>query len=277
MNHLERLVTDARRELEGRRAAVPEPELERAASDRRATGGRDFTAALRLPGLSLIAEHKRRSPSAGPIREDASLEDVVLAYERAGAAAVSVLTEETRFGGSLEDLSAARDAVGLPILRKDFIVDDYQVHEALAAGADAILLIVAAVEADELVELHQLARKLDLDALVEVHDARELGVALELGADIIGINNRDLATLEVDPQRTFELREQVPEGVLVVAESGFSRRAQLEELAGAGVDAVLIGEALMRSPDIEAATRELTSTISLWSQPKHPTRNGGPG
>jgi indole-3-glycerol phosphate synthase len=260
---LDEIVATTRERVAARKEARPEAELARAGARRRRNTGdwRSFADALRQPGVSVIAEHKRSSPSAGPIREDATLEDVVVAYERAGAAAVSVLTEESRFGGSLEDLQIARDAVGLPILRKDFIVDDYQVHEALAAGADAILLIVAALEGDELAELHQLAGKLDLAALVEVHDERELGVAVELGAEIIGINNRDLSTLEVDRGRAVALRRQVPEGVLVVAESGYSRRAELEELAGAGIDAVLIGEALMRAPDIEAATRELTSTI----------------
>jgi indole-3-glycerol phosphate synthase len=150
----------------------------------------------------------------------------------------------------------------LPILRKDFVVDDYQVHEALAAGADAILLIVAALEPADLAELHQLAIKLELGALVEVHDAAELDIALDLEAPIIGINNRDLSSLEVDIRRTFELRRRIPEGTVVVAESGFSRRSELEELAGARVDAVLVGEALMRAPDIEAAARELTGVGS---------------
>jgi indole-3-glycerol phosphate synthase len=260
MNVLAEILATTREQVAARRQQRPAAELARAAAKRASRGDRrSFAEALAAPGLSLIAEHKRSSPSAGTIRADARLKDVVLAYERAGAAAVSVLTEETRFGGQLADLQEARDTIALPILRKDFIVEDYQVHEALAAGADAVLLIVAALAPDDLAELHQLASKLELDALVEVHDARELAVALELKAPIIGINNRDLSTLKVDTARTFELRKQIPDDILVVAESGFSRRAELEELTGAGVDAVLVGEALMRADDIEAATRELIS------------------
>jgi indole-3-glycerol phosphate synthase len=225
----------------------------------RRTQRRSFASALARPGLSLIAEHKRRSPSAGTIREDRALEEVVGAYERGGAAALSILTEPGSFGGSLTDLAVARAASSLPLLRKDFIVDPLQVHESLAAGGDAILLIVAALGDSELRELHELATELGLDALVEVHDARELERAVAVGARLIGINNRDLATLEVNTRRTFELLQRVPEGVTVVAESGFTRRTELDELAAAGVDAVLIGEALMRAADIEVAVRELTA------------------
>jgi len=266
MNVLAEIVATTRERVAERKQRIPEAELARAAAKRASTGDRrSFAAALARPGVSLIAEHKRSSPSAGPIREDIPLEEVVLAYERGGAAAISVLTEETRFGGRLEDLADARQVVQLPILRKDFIVEDYQIHEALAGGADAILLIVAALEPDHLAELHQLAEKLELGALVEVHDERELQVALELEAAIIGVNNRDLSTLEVDTQRTFELRRRIPEGTLVVAESGFRRRSEIEQLAGAGIDAVLVGEALMRAEDIEAATRELTGVGSTMS------------
>jgi indole-3-glycerol phosphate synthase len=259
MNVLQDIVASTREAVAARKRERPAAELARAAAERASRGDRrSFADALARPGLSVIAEHKRRSPSAGAIREDVALEAVVQAYERAGAAAVSVLTEESRFGGTLADLSAARAAARLPILRKDFIVEDYQLHEAMAAGADAVLLIVAALAPEELAELHQLAAKLELAALVEVHDAGELAVAREIGARIIGVNNRDLTTLEVDVGRTFELLEAMPEGALVVAESGFRRRSELERLFAAGVDAVLIGEALMRSPDIEAACRELT-------------------
>ena len=182
---------------------------------------------------------------------------MVGAYERGGAAALSILTDGPSFGGSLDDLRAARAAAGLPLLRKDFIVDPYQVHESFAAGADAILLIVAALPAGQLAALHSEALSLGLSALVEVHDGRELDIALALGAAVIGINNRDLKTLEVDTARTFKLLPRVAGQAVVVSESGFSRPAQLEELARAGVDGVLIGEALMRSPDVEAACREL--------------------
>lgn len=258
MNRLDPIVAATREELARRRQEVPPAEVEAAAA-RRAQDDpvRDFAGALARRGLSVIAEHKRRSPSAGPIREDLALEDVVGAYERGGAAALSILTDGPSFGGSLDDLRAARAAAGLPLLRKDFIVDAYQVHESFAAGADAILLIVAALSSTQLTALHAEALGLGLSALVEVHDDHELEAALALGARVIGINNRDLKTLEVDTGRTFELLPRVSGQALVVSESGFSRPGQLDELAQAGLDAVLIGEALMRSPDVETACREL--------------------
>ena len=256
MNALERIVARTREQLVSRKVAVPEAELVRA-GERRRGELRPFAEALARPGLSVIAEHKRSSPSAGVIRADLALEDVVGAYERGGASALSVLTEGPSFGGSLDDLRAAREASRLPILRKDFVVDRYQVHEALAAGADAILLIVAALEPAQLAELHELAGALGLAALVEVHDQRELEVAAASGAQIIGINNRDLTTLRVDVQRTYELLPGVPDGATVVAESGLRTRSDLGALADAGIDAVLIGEALMRARDIESACREL--------------------
>jgi indole-3-glycerol phosphate synthase len=261
VNRLDPIVATAREETARRRAAVPLSVLARAAADRAAAGPEDkrsFVDAIARPGLSLIAEHKRRSPSAGAIREDLSLDEVLGAYERGGAAALSILTEGPNFDGSLDDLRAARRAVGLPLLRKDFVVDPYQVHEAFAAGADAILLIVAALTRADLTALHEEARGLGLSALVEVHDESELEVALELAPALIGINNRDLKTFQVDTRRTFDLLGRVGGAALVVAESGFSRREQLDELEAAGVNGVLIGEALMRSPDIEAACRALT-------------------
>mgnify|MGYP001319182828 CR=1 FL=1 len=251
MNALERIVAATREEVARRRSTAPTGERQRAARP----GA--FTEALKRPGLSLIAEHKRRSPSAGVIREDASLEQVVGAYERGGAAALSVLTDGPSFGGSLDDLRRARAASELPVLRKDFIVDPYQLDESVAAGADAILLIVAALESSELSELLAQARDRGLDTLVEVHDRHELELALEAGAPTIGINNRDLGTLSVDTTTTFELLPSVPDGTVTVAESGFGHRAELTELQAAGADAVLIGEALMRAEDIEAAVREL--------------------
>ncbi|SRR5579884_143509 len=265
MNRLDPIVAATREEVARRLEATPPEVLERAVAARAAADQpvRSFHAALARPGLSVIAEHKRRSPSAGPIREDLVLEDVVAAYERGGAAALSILTEGPSFGGSLEDLRAARRAAGLPLLRKDFVVDPYQVHESFAAGADAILLIVAALSPQTLASLHAEATDLGLSVLVEVHDERELESALEIEAPIIGINNRDLKTLQVDTRRTFELlpRLGIPADprALVVSESGFSAPEQLRDLAQAGVDAVLIGEALMRSPDIETACRSLTA------------------
>jgi indole-3-glycerol phosphate synthase len=247
VNALEPILASTRAEVERRRGqALPPREGE----------VRDFIAALRQPGLAVIAEHKRRSPSAGPIRDDLGLEEVVAAYEHGGAAALSILTEGPNFGGSLEDLRRARAASSLPILRKDFTLDPYQVLEAHAAGADAILLIVAALEDGQLAELHAAAVELGLAALVEVHDAGELERALALAPRLIGINNRDLTTLQVDRRRTVELRAAIPDGVAVVAESGFSQRGQLD---GLPVDAVLVGEALMRASDIESAVRALTA------------------
>ncbi|MBO0768505.1 MAG: indole-3-glycerol phosphate synthase TrpC [Solirubrobacterales bacterium] len=217
-----------------------------------------FADALANGGISVIAEHKRASPSAGVIREDLSLEQVVGAYQRGGAAALSILTEESRFKGSLDDIKAARAASTLPILRKDFIVDPYQISEAHSAGADAILLIVAALEPSALRKLYQQATDLALDVLVEVHNRAELEVALELEPRIIGINNRNLSTLAVDLNTTYELLPDIPAGTLKVAESGFRTRAELDGLAAAGLDAVLIGEALMRASDPEAACAGLT-------------------
>jgi indole-3-glycerol phosphate synthase len=272
------IVATTRDTVAARRGYLPIEELVATAQAR--TDYRPFLEVLAGPGLSVIAEHKRSSPSAGVIREDLELVDVVGAYERGGAAALSVLTEQTRFAGTLADLFAARTAASLPILRKDFIVDEYQLYEAAASGADAILLIVAAmepgplanlhsgadaillivaaVEVGPLANLHALAHGLGLATLVEVHNAEELRVATEIGAQIIGINNRNLSTLVVDIETTHQLLPQIPVGVVKVAESGFRTRAELERLAAAGIDAVLIGEALMRSADIEAACRELT-------------------
>jgi indole-3-glycerol phosphate synthase len=263
VNALTPIIARTRRQVDNRRSVTPPGELERVARARSAADPpRPFAEALRRPGLSVIAEHKRSSPSAGLMRRShppITLQDVVGAYERGGAAALSVLTEEHSFGGALQDLAAARAAARLPILRKDFIVDSYQVTESLAAGADAILLIVAALAPDDLVRLHAEAVALGLGVLVEVHDQDELEVAAGIGAAVVGINNRDLTTLQVDPERTFELLERMPAGTVTVSESGWRTPAELDRLREAGVDAVLIGEALMRSPDIEAACRALTA------------------
>ena len=259
MSALEPILQRTRSAVAGRRMTRPLAEVEAAAAERSALDPvRPLVPALAGPDLAIIAEHKRRSPSAGLIRDDLELEDVVGAYERGGAAALSVLTETESFGGSLDDLQRARSVSSLPILRKDFMVDPYQVPEARAAGADVILLIVAALSRGALHELHACARAQGLATLVEVHNAAELELALGLEPEVIGINNRDLSTLEVDIARTLALRPEVPEGILVVAESGFRTRAELDRLAAAGVDGVLIGEALMRAPDIVAACRELT-------------------
>jgi indole-3-glycerol phosphate synthase len=253
---IEQLIDGARRGVAERRSAVPQEDL---AAQLAARGeDRPFAEALTRPGLSLIAEFKRRSPSAGAIAADAVVADQVRAYERGGAAALSVLTDAEHFGGSLEDLREARVACDLPVIRKDFIVDPYQLYEAAANGADAVLLIVRALDDKALRSLHELALTLDLDCLVEVHDAEELERALEAGAEVIGINNRDLDEQRIDLGTTFELMPDVPAGKTVVAESGISGREELTELERVGVDAVLIGGALMSAADPEAKTRELT-------------------
>jgi indole-3-glycerol phosphate synthase len=254
-SRLEGLLRATRERLEERRRARPVEDLRAAAAENDA--GLPFAEALARPGTSLIAEHKRRSPSAGVIREGAGVAEVVAAYERGGAAALSILTEEDHFGGSLEDLVEARAASRLPILRKDFTIDPYQLHEARAHGADAVLLVVGSLDPGALFELHAEARTLDLDVLVEVHDEDELALALEAHAEVIGINNRDLTDFTVDVTRTFELLTDVPAGKTVVSESGIATREQVEELESVGVDAVLVGETLMRAPDPEAACRDL--------------------
>lgn len=254
MGILEQLISAARDDVDRRRAKTSQEEL---ASHLRESGSRrPFTEALAGPGLSLIAEFKRRSPSAGVIATP-ELVDQVSAYERGGAAALSVLTDETHFGGSLADLEAARQACHLPVLRKDFIIDPYQLYEAAAHGADAVLLIVRALDDELFTRLYETARELDLDCLTEVHDARELHRALEHTVEVIGINNRNLDTGVVDIATTFELMPDVPAGQTVVSESGIATREQMDELQRIGVDAVLIGESLMRSADPEALVREL--------------------
>jgi len=254
---IEELVEAARAGVERRRAVVPLEEIEGRLGQR--PEQRPFGEALTRPGLSLIAEFKRRSPSAGEIRDGAEPREFARAYEEGGAAAISVLTDEAHFGGSLADVMAARAACELPILQKDFIVDRYQLYEAALVGADAVLLIVAALDAGNLAALHAEARSLDLDCLVEVHREGELETALTADAEVIGINNRNLDDFTVDVDNTFELITDVPAGKTVVSESGISDRATLEELERVGVDAVLIGEALMRADDPAAKVRELTA------------------
>ena len=257
MGMIEELVEAARTGVERRRAQVPLEDLEARLAER--PEQRPFGEALSRPGLSVVAEFKRRSPSAGPIRDGAEPAEIAQAYEEGGAAALSVLTDEPHFGGTLADLTAARAACELPVLQKDFVVDRYQLYEAAVAGADAILLIVAALDAGRLGELHDEARALDLDCLVEVHDESELETALTVDADVIGINNRNLDEMSVDVQTTFELITDVPAGKTVVSESGIADRQTLDELERVGVDAVLIGEALMRADDPVAKLMELTA------------------
>ena len=254
---IEQLISAARGGVDQRRRQVSQADLESRLHGR--GEDRPFNEALVRPGLSLIAEFKRRSPSAGEIGgAGANVADQVSAYERGGAAALSVLTDERHFEGSLDDLRAARAACDLPILRKDFIVDPYQLYEAAVHGADAILLIVRALDDDDLRSLYYEARGLDLDCMVEVHNEDELKRALEIDAEVIGINNRNLDEGTVDVGTTYELMPDVPAGKTVVAESGISEPAELEELDRVGVDAVLIGSALMRAADPELKARELS-------------------
>jgi indole-3-glycerol phosphate synthase len=256
MTRLDELMEAARADLERRRAEVPVERLRERLGTR--GGARPFSEALVRPGLSLIAEFKRRSPSAGDIRPGATVTDIVRGYERGGAAAVSVLTDGPHFGGSLEDMREARIASTLPILRKDFVFDPYQLYETAANGADAVLLIVAALDDETLDLLHREARAIDLDCLVEVHDEADLERALAIGAEVIGINNRNLRDLTVDLDTTRELITDVPAGKTVVSESGYGHGEQFEELERIGVDAVLVGETLMRSEDPETTLRMLT-------------------
>ncbi len=252
---LETVVERTQSALAARKRTLPAAELERRLGPARR--GRPFSEGLIDEGISLIAEMKRSSPSKGPIRPGASVSDVVRAYQEAGARAVSVLTESEYFGGSLDDLVEARGACDLPLLRKDFMVDEYQLLEARAAGADAVLLIVAALSTERLRELMAAASDLGMDTLVEVHDEGEVETAVEAGAELLGINNRNLHNLEVDLETTFRLLADVPAGTVVVAESGITERDDVERLEQAGVDAILVGEVLMRADDPVRAVRTL--------------------
>lgn len=257
-NFLDEVVARTRADVDGRRDRVPLDELQ--AQLPPVPRGRPFSEALVHEGISLISEMKRASPSKGPIRPDATVTDIVRAYEAAGASACSVLTEPHWFGGSLDDLREARAACRLPLLRKDFIVDPYQLAEARLAGADAVLLIVAALPPDELMFLHDQAGQIGLDCLVEVHDDAEMQTALECGVEIIGVNNRNLQTLEVDPETALRLLVDAPAGTIVVAESGITSRDDVQRLEEAGVDAILVGEALMREDDPGTAVHALLGT-----------------
>lgn len=257
---LDEIVRWKRHEVERNKSIVPLQDV--CARAKQSLPPRDLVAALCKPGVSLIAEIKRASPSKGLLRPD--LDAVALAGEYAdqGAAAISVLTDERYFQGSLDDLRAVRQSVGLPVLRKDFVLDPYQVYEARAAGADALLLIVAALDDDELKVLSRLAHKLGMAALVEVHDGAELARALrvDLASDrrIIGVNNRNLHTFEVDLETTARLRPLIPAGVVLVAESGIHDRANVARLADIGVDAMLVGEALVQAKDVRQKIQELS-------------------
>lgn len=255
MGFLEDIVDTTRAGVERRRTGVS---LDALMAELEPPGrGWPFSEALIAPGVSLIAEMKRASPSKGPIRPDADVAEIVQMYETAGAAACSILTEPEFFGGSLNDLRQARAACSLPLLRKDFIIDEYQLVEARLAGADAALLIVAAIGDELLGELIAFGHEIGLDLLVEVHDEEDAEIAVAAGAEIVGINNRNLKTLEVDPDTVLRLLPDIPAGTTVVAESGISDPTDVRRLEEAGVDAILVGEALMSAPDPAEAIRVL--------------------
>ncbi len=252
---LREIIAHKRAELE--RARAPLAELRAAALD--APLARDFAAALCGDDVRVIAEIKRASPSEGAIREqDFDPAAIASGYEIAGAAALSVLTDGRYFGGHLDHLRAARAAVEIPVLRKDFVIHERQVIEARAAGADAVLLIVAVLDGGRLAELLALARELGMAALVEAHDETEVEAALAADARVIGVNNRDLRSFAVDLATTERLAAMVPADCVLVAESGVHTRADVERLAAAGADAVLVGTTLMRADDPGEALEELT-------------------
>jgi len=252
---LDRIVESTRRSLAERKAKTPLSALERAAGRREPS--RDFAGALRGETISLIAEVKRASPSKGVLCPNLDASSLARVYSRGGAAAISVLTEPEYFRGSFADLEAVSAEVGLPVLCKDFIVDRYQVYEARAHGADAVLLIAAILTQRELEDLLEVARSLAMTALVEVHNRGELDRALSLSPRVVGVNNRNLADFTVDLGTTLALRPAIPPGVVVVSESGIHTRDDVLKLQEANVDAILVGEALVTSPDPGAKIQEL--------------------
>jgi indole-3-glycerol phosphate synthase len=256
--YLDRILENTATELTQRKALVPLATVWAAADA--SPEPLPFAATLRQNAVAVIAEVKRASPSKGAIAADIVATDVAGEYIAGGASAISVLTDRTFFQGTIEDLEAVAAlarASATPVLRKDFVIDAYQIAEARAAGAAAVLLIVAALERARLAELHDAARQYGLDALVEVHDEAELETALGIGATLIGVNNRDLRSFNVDLATTERLATQVPDEVTLVGESGIRTREDVERLRQAGVHAVLVGETLMRAPDRAAALREL--------------------
>lgn len=252
---LSRLVLEARQDLQRRRFLMDSDRFEQAVA---AYEPRDFAGALRRSQLAVIAEMKQRTPSMGMLAEDYRPADLAHAYAEGGAAAISVLTHMAGFGGRVEHLRDVRAATDLPILRKDFVTDPYEVAEARACGADAVLLIVAALDREQLRNLIALSKSRGVAALVEVHDEAETSAALDAGAALIGVNHRDLRNFEVDLGRTERLRKLIPQQVVVVAESGIRSAEDARRMRDAGADAILVGELLMRSPDPAEQIRQLT-------------------
>ena len=253
---LDKIVASKREEIAAARALVPEETLRQAAAE--APPPRDFFAALAAPGpIRLIAEVKKASPTAGIIRDDFQPVEIARTYAEHGAACISVLTDEPFFQGSLDDLRAVRAAVDRPVLRKDFILDRYQLYEARAAGADAVLLIAECLDDASLPKLFAEAVELGMSPLVELYEPENLPRVLGAGARLVGVNNRNLRTFEVDLDHTIAMRERVPDDCVLVGESGIRTPGDVARLEAAGVDAILVGESLMRAADIGAAVDEL--------------------
>ena len=264
---LETIVAATRARVAASRDRLSVDRLARHAVRVEQQSGRFAAAIAAGAGINVIAECKRRSPSRGVLRRVYDPASIASAYASAGAAAISVLTEPAFFDGSLEHLRAVRDTVDLPILRKDFIVDDYQLFEAAAAGADAVLLIVAALGSRELPTLHRAARALALDVLVEVHDVVELERAVDAGAQMIGVNNRNLRTLAVDTAASGACAARMPAGVVSVSESGLKTAADLQRMTALGYRAVLMGERFMTAADPGAALREVLTAVRRDDRP----------
>ena len=269
MSVLDEILEGVRADLTARQRAVPLDSLKEAAG--KAPAARNVVAAFKGGDVAVIAEVKRASPSKGALAAIADPASLAMDYEAGGARVISVLTEQRRFGGSLEDLAAVREAVQVPVLRKDFIVSSYQLWEARAYGADMVLLIVAALEQNALVSLVERALSIDLVPLVEVHTEDELDRALDAGARVVGVNARNLATLEVDRSVFGRLAPRVPEGIVKIAESGIRGPHDLLAYAAAGADAVLVGESLVTGKDPRSAVADLVTAGS------HPALRGDRG
>ena len=256
---LDRIIIRKRKEVAEAKAVLPLSSLKKQLDN--CDHPRDFFAAVSRPvGMRLIAEFKRRSPSAGEIRPGAEPAEIARGYEKAGAAAISVLTDGEDFGGSLEDLVATRRASSLPVLRKEFIVDSYQVNEARLYGADAVLLIAECLDDCLLRSLYREVIDLGMTPLVELHSSENLSRVLDLGATLIGVNNRDLSTMKTDIGHVLRLKEKIPPECVLVAESGIRSRADVEQLEAAGVQAILVGESLLVSSDPSVAASALLSS-----------------
>ena len=252
---LDRIIAAKKEEVERSRRYTPMACIEQAA--RSAPGAWDFRSALAGRDCAIIAEVKRRSPSRGVLQEGVDPVQVAAVYEKNGAAAVSVLTDGPFFGGSIEDLRAVGRSVGIPVLRKDFIIDPFQIYEARAAGGDSLLLIAGILEGERLRDYLGISKSLGMTPLVEVHGREDLAKAIEAGAEIIGINNRDLRTFRTDKAKTLEVASLIPGDRIVVSESGIATRDDIRRLMDAGVHVFLIGEALMAAPDAGEKLREL--------------------